>query len=333
MATPDPSLLRVRVAAKTVLADGICGLELVAAEANSGASPLPAFSAGAHVDLHLGPGLVRPYSLCNDPAETHRYCLGVLREPASRGGSAAVHERLAVGDTLLIGRPRNLFGLAEPLQHGRHLLLAGGIGITPLLAMARTLHRAGADFRLHVAARTRARLAFADDLAGAAWSDRVHIHLDDGPAPQRLDLATLLSARRADDHLYLCGPAGMITAARTAAVAAGWPSSHIHIESFGAAVPTADAGTLPGSFELELARSGRVIVVAPDQTALQALHAAGCELPSSCEQGICGTCLTPVLSGIPDHRDQYLEPDEQAANDQFLPCCSRARSARLVVDL
>jgi vanillate O-demethylase ferredoxin subunit len=330
MPAPDTSLLRVRVAAKTVLADGICGLELVAADG----STLPAFSAGAHVDLHLAPGLVRPYSLCNDPAETHRYCLGVLRESASRGGSAAVHDRLQAGDTLQIGRPRNLFALAEPLTRGRHRLLAGGIGITPLLAMARTLHRAGADFLLHVAARTRARLAFADELAGAPWSDRVRIHLDDGPAGQRLDLAGLLAGRGADDHLYLCGPAGLITAARAAAASALWPTDHVHVESFGAAAPAVDAaGALPGSFELELARSGRVIRVAPDQTALQALHAAGCELPSSCEQGICGTCLTPVLAGLPDHRDQYLEPDEQAANDCFLPCCSRAKTARLVVDL
>lgn len=338
MNMPDSSLLRVRVAAKTVVADGICGLELVAADG----SALPAFSAGAHVDLHLAPGLVRPYSLCNDPTETHRYCLGVLRESASRGGSAAVHERLQAGHTLEIGRPRNLFALAEPLTRGHHLLLAGGIGITPLLAMARTLHRAGADFHLHVAARTRARLPFADDLASAPWSDRVRIHLDDGPAAQRLDLAALLAGRRADDHLYICGPAGLIAAARAAAASAttsatptaGWPADHVHVESFGAAVPAASAdGALPGGFDLELARTGRVIHVAPDQTALQALHAAGCELPSSCEQGICGTCLTPVLSGIPDHRDQYLEPDEQAANDQFLPCCSRAKTARLVIDL
>ncbi len=330
MAKSDSTMLHVRVAAKAPLADGICGLELVAADGGA----LPAFSAGAHVDLHLGPGLVRPYSLCNDPAETHRYRLGVLREPASRGGSAAVHERLAVGDTLSISRPRNLFALAEPLAQGRHRLLAGGIGITPLLAMAQVLHRAGADFRFHVAARTAARLAFREELARAPWSGRVTLHLDDGPEPQRLDLAALLADRRPDDHLYLCGPAGMLAAARDAANAALWPASHVHVESFGAAVPEpGKSGSPAGSFELELARSGRVIVVAPDQTALQALHAAGCELPSSCEQGICGTCLTPVLSGIPDHRDHYLEPDEQAANDQFLPCCSRARSPRLVVDL
>ena len=328
---PNTPLLRVRVAAKSMLAEGICGLELVAADGGA----LPAFTAGAHIDLHLGPGLVRPYSLCNDPQETHRYRLGVLRESASRGGSAAVHERLRVGDTLQIGRPRNLFALAEPLQQGRHRLLAGGIGITPLLAMARTLHRAGADFRLHVAARTRARLAYADELAAAPWAGRVHIHLDDGPESDRLDLGRLLADRRDGDHLYLCGPAGLIAAARNAAAAAGWPATQVHIESFGA--PTgaplgADTPTA-GGFELQLARSGRVIHVAPDQTALQALHAAGCDVPSSCEQGICGTCLTPVLSGTPDHRDHYLEPDEQAANDQFLPCCSRAKSARLVVDL
>ncbi|MEY2656002.1 MAG: hypothetical protein RLZZ524_3030 [Pseudomonadota bacterium] len=327
MTTSRPPLLRVRVAAKTVLAEDICGLDLVAADGGA----LPAFSAGAHVDLHLAPGLVRPYSLYNDPAETGRYRLGVLREPASRGGSIAVHDRLQVGDALDISPPRNLFALAEPLQRGRHLLLAGGIGITPILAMAHALHRAGAAFALHHAARSAARMALRDTLVTAPWADRVSLHQDDGPAAQRLDLPALLAGVRPDDHLYVCGPAGLIAATRAAAQAAGWADAQVHVESFGATPPAADPQA--GGFEVELARSGRVITIAPDQTVLQALQAAGCEVPSSCEQGICGTCLTPVLAGLPDHRDQYLEPDEQAANDCFLPCCSRAKTARLVIDL
>ncbi|MDP4300330.1 PDR/VanB family oxidoreductase [Leptothrix discophora] len=319
--------IAVRVARKTVLAEDICGFELVAADGGA----LPAASAGAHVDVHLGDGLTRPYSLCHDPAETGRYRLGVLREPASRGGSAAMHGRIAEGDILQISPPRNLFALAEPLAAGRHRLLAGGIGITPILAMAHALHRAGADFRLHYTARSAARMAFRDELAAAPWADRISLHLDDGPAEQRLDLAALLADVRPGDHLYVCGPAGLLAATRAAATAAGWAEAQVHVESFTATPVVTDAAA--GSFEVELARSGRVITIAAHQTVLQALHAAGCDLPSSCEQGICGTCLTPVLAGIPDHRDQYLEPDEQAANDQFLPCCSRAKTARLVIDL
>jgi vanillate O-demethylase ferredoxin subunit len=324
-ATPDDDL-RVRVVARREEAEGIAGFELVSADAVA----LPAFEAGAHIEVRLpfaAPGLSRPYSLCNDPAETGRYRIAVLREPASRGGSAAMHEAVREGMTLQVSRPRQQFALRP--GPGRRLLLAGGIGITPLLAMARQLHREGAEFQLHLAARHRARAAFVNEIAGLPWAHRFALHLDDGPPGQRLDLDALLATRGPDDRVYVCGPAGFMAAVTDAAARHGWPADRIHQESFGAAAPQAG----DGAFELVVDGTGRVIPVAADVTVLQAMRDAGLDVPSSCEQGICGTCLTTVVAGRPDHRDQYLTPEEQAAGDQFLPCCSRSCTPRLVIRL
>lgn len=318
------ALIRVRVAARQDEALDICSLDLVPVDG----SALPAFSAGAHIDVHLPGGLVRQYSLCNTPGETHRYRIAVLRDAGSRGGSATVHDQLQVGTVLDIGTPRNLFELAPSAPH--HLLLAGGIGITPLLAMAEQLAAQGGGFTLHHATRSRERTPFVAQLASAPYADRVHHHFDDGPAMQKQDLAATLRSAPAGSHLYVCGPTGFMEAVLAEGRAQGWDEARLHREYF-AAAPTGTAGD--GGFELELASSGRVIPVAADQTALAALLAAGLDIPMSCEQGVCGTCLTGVKSGVPDHRDQYLTPEERAANNQFLPCCSRASSARLVLDL
>lgn len=318
------ALIRVRVAARQDEALDICSLDLVPVDG----SALPAFSAGAHIDVHLPGGLVRQYSLCNTPGETHRYRIAVLRDAGSRGGSATVHDQLQVGTVLNIGAPRNLFELDPSAPH--HLLLAGGIGITPLLAMAEQLAAQGGGFTLHHATRSRERTPFVAQLASAPYADRVHHHFDDGPAMQKLDLAATLRSAPAGSHLYVCGPTGFMEAVLAEGRAQGWDEARLHREYF-AAAPTGTAGD--GGFELELASSGRVIPVAADQTALAALLAAGLDIPMSCEQGVCGTCLTGVKSGVPDHRDQYLTPEERAANNQFLPCCSRASSARLVLDL
>ena len=318
------ALIRVRVAARQDEALDICSLDLVPVDG----SALPAFSAGAHIDVHLPGGLVRQYSLCNTPGETHRYRIAVLRDAGSRGGSATVHDQLQVGTVLDIGTPRNLFELAPSAPH--HLLLAGGIGLTPLLAMAEQLAAQGGGFTLHHATRSRERTPFVAQLASAPYADRVHHHFDDGPAMQKLDLAATLRSAPAGSHLYVCGPTGFMEAVLAEGRAQGWDEARLHREYF-AAAPTGTAGD--GGFELELASSGRVIPVAADQTALAALLAAGLDIPMSCEQGVCGTCLTGVKSGVPDHRDQYLTPEERAANNQFLPCCSRASSARLVLDL
>ena len=318
------ALLRVRVAVRRDEALDICSLDLVPVDG----SALPGFSAGAHIDVHLPGGLVRQYSLCNPPGETQRYRIAVLRDAASRGGSATVHDQLQVGTVLDIGTPRNLFELDPAAPH--HLLLAGGIGITPLLAMAEQLAAQGGAFTLHHATRSRERTPFVAQLATAPYADRVHHHFDDGPATQKLDLAATLRSAPAGSHLYVCGPTGFMEAVLAEGRAQGWDEARLHREYF-AAAPTGTAGD--GGFELELTSSGRVIPVAADQTALAALLAAGLDIPMSCEQGVCGTCLTGVKSGVPDHRDQYLTPEERAANNQFLPCCSRASSARLVLDL
>ena len=318
------TMLDVIVSGKTVEAEGICSFELQAADGR----PLPAFSAGSHVDVQLPGGLVRQYSLCNDPAEAHRYLIAVLKDPASRGGSAAMHDGVAVGSRLTISAPRNHFALAH--DAAEHLLLAGGIGITPLLCMAERLAVTGGAFALHYCTRSRARTAFTDRIAASAFAGRVQFHFDDGDAAQKLELPALLAARKPGQHLYVCGPQGFMDAVLGGARAAGWAEEQIHYEFFGAA-PAAKADD--GGFEVQLASSGRVIAVAPAQSVVQALAAAGVVVATSCEQGVCGTCLTRVMEGEVDHRDLYLTPEEQVANDQFLPCCSRAKSARLVLDL
>ncbi|WOP15329.1 PDR/VanB family oxidoreductase [Ottowia sp. SB7-C50] len=318
--------LRVLVARKTVEAVDICGLELVAAEGQS----LPPFSAGSHVDVHLGDGLVRQYSLCNDPSEQHRYQLAVLRDPASRGGSSAVHARVKEGDTLRISVPRNHFALAHEAR--QHLLLAGGIGVTPILCMAERLATMNAEFRMHYASRSPDRTAFLDRIRRASFAHRVDFHFDNGDATQKLDLPVVLAKPTPHTHLYVCGPQGFMSAVLDTARAQGWSETQLHWEFF-AAETNAAPRSGDEAFEVQLASSGRVICVPADQTVTQALALASVAVPVSCEQGVCGTCLTRVLSGTPDHRDMYLTPAEQALNDQFTPCCSRARCKRLVLDL
>jgi vanillate O-demethylase ferredoxin subunit len=323
---PAP-LIRVRVASKTPLATDIALFELHAADGGA----LPAFEAGAHTEVHVGQGstrFVRPYSLCNTPGETHRWQIGVLRTADSRGGSAAVHAWLREGSEFEVSVPRNLFPLAGGAA--RSLLIAGGIGITPMLAMAETLHAQGAAFELHHCTRSLARTPFVERMAAAPWARSVQRHLDDGDAAQKLDLPALLAAQPAGTHLYVCGPQGFMDAVLGAARAAAWPEAQLHWESFSPAV-THEAGDR--AFELVLQRSGIILTVGAEQTVAQAISDAGVFLATSCEQGICGTCLTPVLEGEPDHRDQYLTPEERAAGDQFTPCCSRAKGARLVIDL
>jgi vanillate O-demethylase ferredoxin subunit len=319
--------LTVRVLAKQALTPQICQLSLQAPDGGA----LPSFSAGAHIDLQLPGGLSRSYSLCNPPVPGGPaptvYELGVLHDPASRGGSQAVHTLLHEGDTLQISTPRNLFELAPQAPH--HLLLSGGIGITPLLAMARSLHAQGRTFSLHHATRSRALTPFVAALQTSRWAQQVRWHHDDEPATA-LDIGACLRAAPAGSHLYVCGPRGFMDAVLGAAREAGWDATRLHQEYFGAAPLPAAGGA---SFEVELARSGKVIVVSAEHSMAQALDAAGVYLPTSCEQGVCGTCLTRVIAGTPEHHDQYLTPQEQAANDQCLPCCARSLSPRLVLDL
>jgi ferredoxin-NADP reductase len=313
--------LEVTIQRRTVEADGIVSLDLAAADGVF----LPAFEAGAHVDVHVGPGVVRQYSLCNDPAETHRYRLAVLLEPESRGGSSGIHA-LEVGRTIRIGVPRNNFKLVEGATH--HVLMAGGIGVTPLLAMAYRLHAQGASFELHYCTRSRTRTAFLEDIAAASFAGQVTIHHDDGPAEQRFAPETGLPAPAPGVHLYVCGPTGFMDWVIAGARARGYTEDHLHLEYF-----TAEISMAGDSFTVEARRSGKVVQVPSGKSIAEALAEIGIDLPLSCEQGVCGTCLTDVIAGLPDHRDMYQTDGEKAANKQITPCCSRSLSAVLVLDV
>lgn len=316
------SVLEMRVAAIRREAEGILGFDLVPV-AGTG---LPPFTAGAHIDVML-PGLpARQYSLCNAPQDAHCYQIAVLREPASRGGSRYLHEQVKVGDRLMISAPKNHFELAPTPGHS--LLIAGGIGVTPILAMAEALAARGDAFTLHYCARSQDRMAFAGRLAAAPYRDRVHVHLDDGPAQQRLQPDAVLASPRADDHLYICGPSGFLDWVKGAALTHGWPEDRIHTEYFSGTVDQRDSDC---AFEIEIAGTGQLVTVAKGQTALDALLDAGIDVPNSCTEGVCGMCMTPVRAGTPDHRDQFLTAAERARNDCFMPCSSRALSGRLVI--
>ena len=288
---------------------------------------LPPFTAGAHVDLHLSEGLVRPYSLLNDPREADRYVIGVQADPNGRGGSRHVHDVLRPGAMLTVGAPRNSFPLHEEAAHS--VLIAGGIGVTPLLSMAERLHGLGRSWDLHYAARTRARTAFTDRLGRltAGGSGRVTFHHDGEPGGQALDIAALLRATPADVHVYCCGPLPMLQAFEDATK--GLPAGHVHVEYFSAREDAAS----DGGYEVVLARSGQRICVAPGQTMLAALLDAGAGVSFSCSEGVCGTCETGVLAGVPDHRDMFLTEAERAANMTVMVCCSGSRTPELVLDL
>ncbi|QFZ85121.1 2Fe-2S iron-sulfur cluster binding domain-containing protein [Variovorax paradoxus] len=325
MSTPTQAQLLLRVANKTAQAEGVVSFRLVDALGRA----LPGFAAGAHIDVQLGPDLVRQYSLCNPSRSPTEYEIAVLREPASRGGSKYMHETLAVGMEFPASAPKNHFQLDA---HSPAFLFAGGIGITPLLAMAQQLAEEGRQFELHYCARSRQRAAFRERLAEAAYAGSVHFHYDEEAPSQRLDIASVLSRGSSAHHLYTCGPAGFIQHVLDAGRGAGWPESRMHREFF--AAPAADArATADGAFEVELASSGKRFVVPAGTTVLAVLTDAGIEVPASCEAGVCGTCVTRVVEGTPDHRDVYLTDAEHAKNDCFTPCCSRALSQRLVIDL
>lgn len=315
--------MKVRVDRRVNEAEGICGFELVPEQGVA----LPAFTAGAHIDVHVAPGLIRQYSLCNDPAETTRYRIAVLHETASRGGSVGMHERVKVGDVLKVSAPRNHFPLV-PAK--RSLLLAGGIGVTPILAMAQTLHAAGNAFDMHYCGRSASRMAFLEQLRQSPFAAQVHVHTDDGVPEQRFDAARVLAQPSGDTHLYVCGPAGFMNHVLETAQRLGWPDARLHREYFAGAATALDSDA---GFEIRVASTGLTCQVPAGKSVIDVLLTHGVEVPVSCESGVCGTCLTRVLDGRPDHRDTFLTDAERAANDQFTPCCSRALSPLLVLDL
>lgn len=316
-------MIDVVVVSRKNEAQDICSYELACVDD----SALPGFSAGAHIDVHLPGGLIRQYSLCNHPEERHRYLIGVLKDPDSRGGSQCLHEQINTGDRLRISEPRNLFPLAH--QARRSLLFAGGIGVTPILCMAERLAHSDADFEMHYCARSSERAAFVERIKNSSFADRVFLHFDEQPETA-LDAARVLAQPGENVHLYVCGPGGFMQHVLDSARAQGWQEDSLHREYF-AATP-ADTSN-DGSFSVKVGSTGQVFEIPADKTVVQVLESHGIDIAMSCEQGICGTCLTRVLEGVPDHRDLFLTENEQALNDQFTPCCSRSKSPLLVLDI
>lgn len=310
----DRSLLVHRM---TWEAPGVLSLDLVAPDGGD----LTAFTPGAHVDLHLAPGLVRQYSLCGDPNDRRVYRVAV-REVAGGLASGAIHRNVRPGMELRVAGPRNNFPL-KPSP--RYLFVAGGIGITPLLPMMRAASAAGAGWSLLYCVRRTNEAPFLND--ARALGGRVVPHVS--AEGTRLDVAARLTTPEADTMLYCCGPDSLMTAVEAAT--AGWPEGSVHFEWFTPRARPADE--VSGAFQVALARSGLTLTVPPDRSILDVIAEAGIDVPRSCEQGICGTCECQVLEGAPDHRDSILSAAERAAGTSMMICVSRAQGARLVLDL
>jgi ferredoxin-NADP reductase len=318
--THDEQELTLRVHQLTREADGVLSVRLQTLDG----APLPVWRPGAHVDLHLPGGLVRQYSLCGDPADRGSWRIAVLREPDSRGGSVAVHERLRPGDVVDVVGPRNNFPLVEAPAY---LFIAGGIGITPLLPMISEVAAAGAPWQLLYGGRTGASMAFLHELQ--RFRDQVDVRPQDEYG--LLDLASLLATAEPGTQVYCCGPEPLLRAVEERC--RDWPPGALHVERF---APKAQPATDPLTeiaFEAVLQRSGRAVRVPPGRSILDALEDAGISAPSSCREGICGTCETTVIDGLPDHRDSLLSDEEQAENATMMICVGRALSDRIVLDL
>ena len=317
---PGGATQQAIVTAVEQAADGVVALTLAHPEGRR----LPDWTPGAHVDLVLADGTTRQYSLCGDRWDAHRYRIAVRRAPASRGGSAAIHDTVRPGDAVGLGGPRNSFRL---VPSPRYVFVAGGIGITPLLPMVRQAELTGADWHLFYLGRTRSTMAFLGELA--AYPGRVTVLAKDEAGPA--DLRTLMGPARPDTKVYACGPQRLLDGVLAAAVADAWPGGWVRVERFSAAEQGDPARK--EAFDVVLARSGATVTVAPGTSVLDAVHAAGAPVLSSCREGTCGTCEVTVLDGVPDHRDSVLDPAERRAGTCMLPCVSRACSDRLVLDL
>ncbi|HKI63548.1 MAG TPA: PDR/VanB family oxidoreductase [Burkholderiales bacterium] len=311
-------MLRLRVKAVSWEAPSILSYELRPVDGGE----LPAFTAGAHIDLTLPNGLVRSYSLVNPQSERHRYVIAVQKDRASRGGSKWLHENVRVGDILAVNGPRNNFAL--DLNAENSVFIAGGIGITPILCMIEQLRTTGREWRLLYCSRTRDETPFLDLLEKES---RVQLNFDHEPGGKILDIAAVVKATPGRAHLYCCGPVPMLAAFEEATKKL--PRERVHIEYFAAKEPPA----VEGGFKVVLAKSGRELLVPPGKTILETLRDIGLDVPHSCTEGVCGTCETRVLEGVPDHRDVTLTEAERASNKTIMICCSGAKSEKLVLDL
>jgi ferredoxin-NADP reductase len=317
--THDEVDLTLQVASRTEGAEGVVVLEL---RDPSGAE-LPAWAPGAHLDLELPNGLTRQYSLCGDPGDRSVWRIGVLREPEGRGGSAYVHDELTEGVQIDVRGPRNNFPMVESPHY---VFIAGGIGITPILPMMAAADAAGAEWELHYGGRSRRSMAFLESMEELTGT-RVTLHPQDEVG--LIDLEAILGTPRPDTVVYCCGPEPLLQAVEKKCVT--WPADALHVERF--SPKEFGEPLLQGAFEVELATSGMTLTVPPDKSILEVVEEAGVPVLSSCQEGTCGTCETPVLEGAVDHRDSLLTPAEQEANDTMFICVSRAACPKLVLEL
>lgn len=286
---------------------------------------LPSFTAGSHIDLHLDNGLVRSYSLTNSQAERHRYKIAVREDKNGRGGSRFVHESIRPGNTLKVSAPKNNFPLEESAKSST--LLAGGIGITPIWSMIQRLEQLRSPWELYFCARSRQTAAFLDELESLQRSSQIHLNFDDESDGNSLDIEQVVASASLETHLYCCGPASMLAAFEHATSVV--PRLRVHTEYFN----SSEAPATSGGFTVTLARRSVTISIPRGRTILDVLLDEGIDVPYSCKQGVCGTCETGVLSGIPDHRDLLLSKEEKTASKTMMLCCSGARSQNLVLDL
>ena len=301
----------------------VCSVEL----SPLAGAPLPSFTAGAHIDLHLPGGMIRSYSLVNPQDERHRYVVGVAKDAKSRGGSRYVHDQLRPGNKLTISAPRNNFALNENAPHT--VLISGGIGITPLFCMIQRLQALGRTWELYLCARTREHAAFRDQLNALPESSRgwVHYTFDQEPGVKMLDIAAVVAAQAPDTHLYCCGPLPMLEAFEKAT--ADRAPECVHVEYFAAK----EAPAATGGFTVVLAKSGKTLEVPAGKTILDAVLDAKIRVSYSCMEGICGSCEVGIIEGVADHRDLVLSKEEHAANKSMMICCSGSKSDKLVLDL
>ena len=316
----DNPWLDVTVARRSDVATDTIGLEL----SSTDGSPLPDYDAGAHVDVYVKSGLIRQYSLTGDPADRSKYRLGILLDPKSRGGSTAIHTDFKTGQHIKIGRPRNNFPMGECVAHT--ILFAGGIGVTPMLNMAYALEASGASWEMHYCGRTADRLAFTEELK--RFGDKVQVHVDSGPDDQKMDINSVLATAAPNRHLYVCGPNGFMDFIVKSAENNNWTEDCVHLERFGAEVNTDGA-----PFTVVARKSGKTFEVQPGETISQKLEEHGIHVQVSCQSGVCGTCLTKVAEGMPDHRDLVQTDLEKASNTQITVCCSRSKTKKLVLDV
>jgi ferredoxin-NADP reductase len=324
-ATAGNERFAVRVNAIREEADGIRSFEFVSPDG----SDLPPFTAGAHLHVHLDDKISRQYSLCNDPAERHRYVVAVLREENGRGGSKLMHDSISEGQEVWISGPENHFALADRAVNF-HLLLAGGIGVTPMMAMIEELERRGHDYRMHYCTRGPERTAFLDRLAPRIEAGKVVLHHDGGDPARGLDVKATLAEHRIGMHLYACGPAGFLQAVNSSVGA--WPPHTVHQEYFTAREMTEEEkawDTKP--FQVKIASTGAVIDIPAGRSIVDVLRDYGINVQTDCQEGYCGTCITHYVEGDPVHRDTVL--DDTDREDYVMICCARARSDLLVLDL